>query len=39
MMTGVLVIFCNLIGGILNEKIDPRMKANEVVETTEVRKL
>ena len=37
MMTGILVILCNLIGGIINEKIDPRIKANEVVETTEVR--
>jgi len=36
MMTGVLVILCNLIGGIINEKIDPRIKANEVVETSEV---
>ncbi len=39
MMTGILVIFCNLIGGIINEKIDPRIKANEVVETSEVRKV
>ena len=37
MMTGILVILCNLIGGIINEKIDPRIKANEVVETSEVR--
>ena len=36
MMTGILVIFCNLIGQIINEKIDPRIKANEVVETSEV---
>ena len=39
MMTGVLVILCNLIGGIINEKIDPRIKANEVVETSEVSKV
>ena len=39
MMTGILVIFCNLIGGIINEKIDPRIKANEVVETSEVSKV
>ena len=39
MMTGVLVIFCNLIGQIINEKIDPRIKANEVVETSEVSKV
>ena len=36
MITGILVILCNLIGQIINEKIDPRIKANEVVETTEV---
>ena len=39
MMTGILVIFCNLIGQIINEKIDPRIKANEVVETSEVSKV
>ena len=39
MMTGILVLFCNLIGGIINEKIDPRIKANEVVETSEVSKV
>jgi len=36
MMTGILVIFCNLIGGIINERIDPRIKANEAVEDAEV---
>ena len=36
MMTGILVIFCNLIGQIINEKIDPRIKANEVVPDSEV---
>lgn len=36
MMTGVTVIFCNMIGQIINEHIDPRIKANEVVETSEV---
>ena len=35
-MTGIVVIFCNLVGQIINEKIDPRIKAGEVVETTEV---
>ena len=39
MMTGILVILCNLIGGIINEKIDPRIKATEVVETSEVSKV
>ena len=38
MLTGILVILCNLIGQIINEKIDPRIKANEVVETSEVSK-
>lgn len=38
MMTGILVIFCNMIGQIINEKIDPRIKANEVVDTSEVNK-
>ncbi len=37
MMTGILVIFCNLVGGIINEKIDPRLKANEAAEISEVR--
>ena len=36
MMSGILVIFCNLLGQIINERIDPRMKATEIVETTEV---
>lgn len=31
MMTGILVIFCSLIGQVINEKIDPRIKASEVV--------
>ena len=39
MMTGILVIFCNLIGQIINEKIDPRIKANEVVAVSEVSKV
>ena len=39
MMTGILVIFCNLIGQIINEKIDPRIKANEVNDTSEVSKV
>lgn len=36
MMTGIVVIFCNLLGQIINEHIDPRIKATEVVETSEV---
>lgn len=39
MITGILVIFCNLVGGIINERIDPRIKANEAVETSEVRRI
>ena len=38
MMTGILVILCNLIGGIINEKIDPRIKAGTAEEGSEVRK-
>ena len=38
LMSGILVIFCNLIGQTINEHIDPRIKANEVVETSEVTK-
>ncbi len=36
MITGILVIFCNLIGQIINERIDPRIKASETNEATEV---
>lgn len=36
MMTGIIVIFCNMIAQIINEHIDPRMKAKEIVETSEV---
>ncbi len=36
LITGILVIFSNMVGGIINEHIDPRIKAAEVVETTEV---
>ncbi len=38
MITGVMVILCNILGQIINEQIDPRIKATEVVETSEVRK-
>ena len=30
MMTGILIILCNLIAQLINEKIDPRIKASEV---------
>ena len=37
LMTGALVIACNLLGQIINERIDPRLKANEVIGSSEVR--
>ncbi len=39
MLTGIVVIFCNLLGQILNERIDPRIKASEAVETSEVSRI
>lgn len=36
MMTGILVIFCNLFGQIINEHIDPRLKNQEMTERSEV---
>lgn len=36
MATGILVIFCNLVGQVINERIDPRIKATEGTETSEV---
>ena len=36
MMSGILVIFCNILAQTINEHIDSRVKANEVVETSEV---
>ncbi len=36
MMTGVVVIFCNILGQIINEQIDPRIKAADVAEASEV---
>lgn len=36
MMSGILVIFCNMLSQIINEHIDPRMKAVEVTEASEV---
>jgi peptide/nickel transport system permease protein len=37
-ISGVVVIFCNILSQIINEQIDPRIKAQEVVETTEVKR-
>lgn len=36
MMSGILVIFCNMISQIINEHIDPRIRAQEVTEISEV---
>ena len=36
LMTGILVIFFNIVGQVINERIDPRIKASEIVETSEV---
>lgn len=38
-MSGILVIFCNMLSQIINEHIDPRMKAHEVTEISEVTRL
>ncbi len=39
MLSGILVIFFNMLSQMINEHIDPRMKENEVVETSEVTRL
>ena len=39
MMTGILVILCNILGGIINERIDPRIRASEAVDASEVSKV
>lgn len=36
MMTGILVIVCNMIGQIINERIDPRIRGNEAVGEVDV---
>lgn len=36
MISGVVVIVCSIIAQIINERIDPRLRAQELVETTEV---
>lgn len=35
MMSGILVIFCNMLAQIINEHIDPRVKANEAAQIWE----
>lgn len=39
LLSGILVILCNIIAQIINEQIDPRIKATEAVEMSEVMKL
>ena len=36
MLTGIVIIFCNILGQMMNERIDPRIKANDVTENSEV---
>ena len=36
MLSGILVIFCNMVSQVINEQIDPRMKTEEITEKTEV---
>lgn len=38
-LTGAVVIFCSMLAQTINEKIDPRIRANEIVETSEVVKI
>lgn len=38
-LSGVVVILCSIIAQIINERIDPRMRESEIVETTEVMEL
>lgn len=33
---GILVIFCNMLSQIINEHIDPRIRAREITDTSEV---
>ena len=36
MMSGILVIFCNIVRQTINEQIDPRMKDEVITEKSEV---
>ena len=36
LLSGIVVILCNIIAQTINEQIDPRIKATEIVETSEV---
>lgn len=35
MLTGITAIFCSMLGQIINERIDPRLKAAEAAGTSE----
>lgn len=39
LLSGILVILCNMVAQTINEQIDPRMKASEASEVSEVMKL
>ncbi len=39
MISGILVIFCNMLSQMINEQIDPRIKAGEISERSEVANL
>ena len=39
LLTGAIVIFCSMLAQTINEKIDPRIKASEVTEMSEVIKI
>ncbi|MBR7082827.1 MAG: ABC transporter permease, partial [Clostridia bacterium] len=36
LLTGIVVTFFNILGQMINEKIDPRVRANQVDEKSEV---
>lgn len=36
MISGIVVILCSILAQIINERIDPRLRAQELIETTEV---
>ena len=36
MISGILVIFCNMLSQTINEHIDPRIRAREITDTSEV---
>ncbi len=38
-LTGAVVILCNLLAQVINERIDPRIRADEAAETLEVKRI